>query len=223
MDSEAAWTEARARVEKRRAQGIRRDCIIEHLLDEYVKKGFPFTQRGFNLLMGEVMEGSADTTASQICTLILAFALHLEVQEKGRKEVDAVCGTERSPKWTDFQKMPYVNAIVKEGMHWRPRSPTALPHVLKEGTIIQIASWAMHHDENLFKNEDDFNLDRYIGYTRLANNYAGIISPDWSPETTSATAPGDGCARELGIHLAERSMWRILCKVALGLRVLSRH
>ncbi|KIW82663.1 hypothetical protein Z517_05690 [Fonsecaea pedrosoi CBS 271.37] len=111
------------------------------------------------------MEGSADNTASQICTLIMAFALHSEVQEKGCEDVDAVCGTERSPKWTDFQKMPYVNAIVKEGMRWRPTSPTALPHALKEddwyenmfipkGAIIQIASWAMHHDENLFKNEE---------------------------------------------------------------------
>lgn len=117
---ESAWTEARARIEKRRSQGIRRDCIIDHLLDDYEKKGFPFSQHGFNLLMGECMEGAADTTASQICTLIMAFALNPKVQEKARKEIDACCGTQRSPLFTDFKSLPYVNAIVKEGMRWRP-------------------------------------------------------------------------------------------------------
>lgn len=117
---DAAWSEARARVEKRRSEGIRRDCIIDNLLDEYEKKGFPFPQHGFNLLMGELIEGAADTTASQICTLIMAFALNPEVQGKARKEIDACCGTARSPRWTDFKELPYVNAIVKEGMRWRP-------------------------------------------------------------------------------------------------------
>jgi cytochrome P450 len=115
-----AWTEARARVETRRASGVRRDCIIDHLLDDYEKKGFPFSQHGFNNLMGELLEGAADTTASQICTLIMAFALHPEVQVKARVEIDKVCGTTRSPVWTDFKELPYINAIVKEGMRWRP-------------------------------------------------------------------------------------------------------
>jgi len=115
-----AWGEARARIEARRAKGIRRDCIIDHLLDEYEKNGWPFSQHGFNNLMGELLEGAADTTASQICTLIMAFALHPEVQSKARIEIDKVCGTAHSPRWSDFHDLPYVNAIVKEGMRWRP-------------------------------------------------------------------------------------------------------
>lgn len=115
-----AWGEARARIEKRRATGTRRDCIIDSLLDDYERNGFPFSQHGFNNLMGEMLEGAADTTASQICTLIMAFALHPEIQAKARVQIDKVCGTERSPLWSDFSEMPYVNAIVKEGMRWRP-------------------------------------------------------------------------------------------------------
>ncbi|EXJ83042.1 hypothetical protein A1O3_06859 [Capronia epimyces CBS 606.96] len=217
---DAAWGEARARVEARRAKGIQRDCIIDHLLDEYNEKGWPFSQHAFNNLMGELVEGAADTTASQICTLIMAFALHPEVQVKARKEIDAVCGTDRSPRWTDFAEIPYVNAIVKEGMRWRPTSPTAIPHLLKQddwyngmlfpkGSIIYLASWAIHHDENIYKGEDDFNPDRYIGYTRLANDYAG--SPDWEHRDHF----GYGAGRRIcpGIHLAERNMWRIAAKL----------
>jgi hypothetical protein len=28
--------------------------------------------------------------------------------------------TNRSPTWTDFNSMPYINCIVKEGMRYRP-------------------------------------------------------------------------------------------------------
>lgn len=119
---DATWSEARRRAEERRARGDKRNCIIDSLLDEYEKKGWPaaVTQHGFTNLMGETVEGGADTTAAQLLTLILAFALHPEVQNKARKEIDAACGVERSPRWSDFSKMPYMNCIVKEGMRWRP-------------------------------------------------------------------------------------------------------
>jgi cytochrome P450 len=116
------WGEARRRVEERRAKGERRKCIIDTLLDDYDKKGWPSSirQHAFTNLMGEIIEGGADTTAAQLLTLILAFALHPEVQVKARKEIDMVCGTERSPRWDDFSQLPYINCIIKEGMRWRP-------------------------------------------------------------------------------------------------------
>jgi cytochrome P450 len=78
------------------------------------------SQREFNLTLGEFVSGGADTTASQLLTLVLAFAKYPHVQEKARKELDAVCGTSRAPVWDDFSRLPYINAIVKEGMRWRP-------------------------------------------------------------------------------------------------------
>jgi cytochrome P450 len=132
MDS--VWT----RVEDRQVKGERRNCIIDNLLDQYEKSGWPLSQHGFNNLMGELIEGGADTTSAQLLTLILAFALHPDVQTKARAEIDAVCGTERSPVWTDFSKLPYINSIIKEGMRWRPVAVTALPHRVREGVLLVI-------------------------------------------------------------------------------------
>jgi cytochrome P450 len=114
------WGKARNIVDKRRAAGNHRDCVIDHMLDEYNEKGWPMSQHGFNNLIGELVEGGADTTAAQLLTLVLAFAKHPEVQAKARNEIDPICGTERAPLWSDFKSMPYINAIVKEGMRWRP-------------------------------------------------------------------------------------------------------
>jgi len=55
-----------------------------------------------------------------LLTLILAITKHPEVQVKAQKELDAVCGTEKTPLFSDFERLPYINCIVKEAMRWRP-------------------------------------------------------------------------------------------------------
>ncbi|RSL94626.1 hypothetical protein CEP52_012536 [Fusarium oligoseptatum] len=213
---------ARRRVKERRAKGEKRRCIIDTLLDEYEKKGWPSSipQHAFTNLLGGIIEGGADTTAAQLLTLILAFALYPEVQTKARKEIDAVCGTERSPRWNDFAKLPYVNCIVKEGMRWRPVAVTALPHKVRQDDMYQgmlipkdstifIPTWAIHHSENIYEDPETFNPDRYTQHPRLANDYAG--SPDWA----NRDHYNYGAGRQIcpGIHLAERNMWRIASKL----------
>lgn len=117
---DAVWGKARQLVEERRARDDKRECMIDMKLDDYNKNGWPMSQHAFNNLFGELMEAGADTTANQILTLILALAKYPKVQEKARKEIDAVCGTKRAPLFSDFEKLPYINAIVKEGLRWRP-------------------------------------------------------------------------------------------------------
>lgn len=118
---ESTWTTARAMIDKRRSTGERRDCVIDAQLDEYeAKREWPMTQDCFNYLMGEMVEGGADTTAAQLLTLVLTFALNPWVQARAREEIDAVCSADRAPTWGDFAQMPYINCIVKEGMRWRP-------------------------------------------------------------------------------------------------------
>jgi cytochrome P450 len=114
------WTKARTIVDQRRAKEDKRDCLLDTKLDEYAEKGWPFPEWVINYLFGEMVEGGADTTANHLLTLILALASHQHVQKLAREEIDAVCGTERAPLLSDFDKLPYVNCIVKEGMRWRP-------------------------------------------------------------------------------------------------------
>jgi cytochrome P450 len=114
------WTKARAIIDERRSHGDKRDCFIDTKLDEYEAKGWPMSQHAFNYLFGVLLEAGADTTANQILTLILALAKYPEIQKRARKEIDALCGPDRAPLFTDFDQLPYINCIVKEGMRWRP-------------------------------------------------------------------------------------------------------
>ncbi|KKA17972.1 hypothetical protein T310_8092 [Rasamsonia emersonii CBS 393.64] len=176
-------------VDERRAKGIRRDCFIDDKLDEYSTKGWPMSQHAFNNLFGELLEAGADTTANQILTLILALAKNPEIQKRAQKEIDAVCGTQRAPLFSDFDRLPYINCIVKEGMRWRPTASTGLPHMVTQddeyegmlipkGSIVFLGIWAMHHNEKIYPDHDEFNPDRFLNHPKLANEYA--VSPDYN-------------------------------------------
>ncbi|KAI8265271.1 Cytochrome P450 monooxygenase yanC [Colletotrichum sp. SAR11_239] len=198
------WSTARRLVEERRAHGEKRNCIIDGLLDEYEQKGWPasISQHAFTNLMGEIIEGGADTTAAQLLTLILAFALHPEIQRKAQAEID-------ESKWISTIMrilIPYGSPCVDD------KSITDDEYngmfIPKDSTVF-IATWALHHTDANYPSHDTFNPDRYLKHPKLANDYAG--SPEWS----NRDHYNYGAGRRIcpGIHLAERNMWRIAAKL----------
>lgn len=89
------WTKARRLVDDRRSIGDHRVSLADKLLDEYQEKGFPMSQHALDQLFGELVEGGAETTSSSMLTMILALAKNPWVQEKARKQMDQVCGSDR--------------------------------------------------------------------------------------------------------------------------------
>ena len=56
------------------------------------------------------------------------MTIYPEVQRKAQAELDQVVGTDRLPGHEDRQRLPYVNAIVKEVFRWHPIGPMGIPH-----------------------------------------------------------------------------------------------
>lgn len=81
-----------------------------------------------------MVEGGADTTAGSIRTLILALVAFPDIQKKAQAEIDKVCGITRSPQWSDFAELPYINMIVKEGLRWRPMYVNSISNLLQTNT-----------------------------------------------------------------------------------------
>ncbi|KAK1220843.1 hypothetical protein PQX77_016363 [Marasmius sp. AFHP31] len=120
--------------------------------------------------------GGADTTTSSIASFILAMALHPEFQDRAQQEIDAVIGygSGRVPDFEDRDKLPFVDAIIKEITRWNPVTPTVTPHravhddvyegyYIPAGTTIVANSWAVLHDENVYgPNPMDFNPARFM-------------------------------------------------------------
>lgn len=51
---------------------------------------------------------------------MLVLLLYPEVQQRAQKEIDSVIGRERLPTHEDRGKLPYIEAMCKEILRWRP-------------------------------------------------------------------------------------------------------
>lgn len=56
-----------------------------------------------------------------------------EVQRKAQTEIDSVVGEDRVPDFSDYERLPYIAAVVKEAHRWRPVAPLSVPHALSQG------------------------------------------------------------------------------------------
>jgi cytochrome P450 len=104
----------------------------------------------------------------------LAMIANPEVQKHAQAELDAVVGRSRVPTLSDVPNLPYIQAMVKEVLRWRPPLPFALPHrtteddwyngmFIPKGTICLPNLWHCHHDP-VFYGEDaaKFDPERFL-------------------------------------------------------------
>lgn len=65
----------------------------------------------------------------QISSLLITFTLPMAEnplvwkRAQAEAEVDAIVGTDRFPKFDDSPSLPYVDAIIREVLRWRPILP----------------------------------------------------------------------------------------------------
>ena len=97
-----------------------------------------------------------------------------EVQRKAQAEMDAIVGRDRLPTFADAPRLPYVQAIIKEILRYRPSLPFLIPHAATEedwyegmyipkGTICIANVWHCNHDrEVLGEDADYFRPERHL-------------------------------------------------------------
>ena len=71
---------------------------------------------------------------------VLAMLLYPQVMNKAQAEVDTVVGRERMPTFADQDQLPYVDAIVKEVLRWKPIAPLGLLRSLPVRTKAHLCS-----------------------------------------------------------------------------------
>jgi len=104
----------------------------------------------------------------------LAMLEYPETQARAVAELDAVVGPSRLPTFADYPHLPYIRAMAKELLRWRPVAPLAAAHRVMEddwyeGMFIPKGStcipnvWGMNHDPEIFgKDAEHFNPERYL-------------------------------------------------------------
>jgi cytochrome P450 len=116
----------------------------------------------------------SETTAAAMAWWMLAMTMYPEVQRKAQEEIDDVVGRDRMPTIADLDSMPYIRAMVRETLRWRPVDPMGLQHQTSEddeyngyfipkGTLVIYNVWSMHRDTSVYGQDvDEFNPERYL-------------------------------------------------------------
>ncbi|KAK3375051.1 cytochrome P450 [Podospora didyma] len=116
------------------------------------------------------MAAGIDTTGDALCFLMweLSQPASFQYQTKLREELLANPGA-------PFDKLPYLDAVVMEGLRCFPPIPMSLPryvprggrvidgYSVPEGTIVSCQAYSVQKtDHNVFPNPDDFSPDRWL-------------------------------------------------------------
>ncbi|EMD35209.1 hypothetical protein CERSUDRAFT_116679 [Gelatoporia subvermispora B] len=159
-------------VKKRVIMGDERPSITATLVVE--KERNQITEREAGWLSATMYAAGADTTAAVLSWFMLAMVVNPEVQQRAHEELDRVVGRDRMPAFADYEHLPYIRAMVKEALRWRPVDPLGLPHrcadddwyegyYIPRGSICIANVWAMNRDPEVYgPDAEDFNPSRHL-------------------------------------------------------------
>ncbi|KAF9557275.1 cytochrome P450 [Agrocybe pediades] len=149
-------------------------CFVGELID--TRDRHELTDKEAAWLAGIMFSAGAETTSGTLLYFIQAMVLYPEIQKKAQEELDRVVGRDRIPTFEDFDDLPYIRAMVKECLRWRPVGPLAVPRTISEddwyegylipkGTTVIPNIWAMNRDPQIFPDFDEFRPDRFLDGT----------------------------------------------------------
>ena len=138
-----------------------------------------------------------------------------QVQRKAQAELDAVVGRHRLPTFTDAPRIPYLSAVIKEILRWRPVVPLGVPHTSTEddwygdmfipkGTICVPNTWHCNHDRSVFgEDADEFRPEGHLG--EEGELLSGRLSAPLLSQSESGLLPS--ALRRVGMELVAVELW----------------
>ncbi|XP_059488369.1 cytochrome P450 306a1 isoform X2 [Neocloeon triangulifer] len=137
-----------------------------------------FTEPQMLHSLADVFGAGFDTTNATLKWFLLFMALHPDVQQRVKSELDAAVFSrpegERNLRMSDLPCCPYTEAAIAETQRLRSVVPTGIPHGATQdveiggfriaaGTMIMPLQWAVHTDPKLWGSDvDSFNPDRFL-------------------------------------------------------------
>ncbi|ORY18118.1 cytochrome P450 [Clohesyomyces aquaticus] len=196
------------------------DSLCKLLLELREKEHIPLSERDFSFIPASLFGAGSDTTASTLCTAFLALVTHPETLRAAHEELDSVIGPSRTPTFEDESSLPYIRALVKEVLRWRPVAVLGgTPHASTEddyyegyyipsGTTVLGNSWAINLNEEYYPNPHHFNPARFLDTSRSEK-------ANGKPHPAKSGHSSFGWGRRIcpGADLAANSLFIALAKI----------
>ncbi|EXJ57750.1 uncharacterized protein A1O5_12540 [Cladophialophora psammophila CBS 110553] len=161
-------------------------CFAADIIQGTAKKEFILGEHEKLMVFSTLLEAGSDTSRTATTQMCAAAAVYPEWVKTTQALLDEVCGhnAERLPMLSDREKLPYITAVVKEALRWRPFVQTGVPHELTQddeyegyrfpkGTLFTWNAYAIALDEKEYKNAHRFLPERWLDSPDLKNPLKG--------------------------------------------------
>ena len=150
------------------------DSLCKLLLEMRENEPVPLSETHFSYVPASLFGAGSDTTASTLCSAFLGLITHPGVLKGAQAELDSIVGPDRTPTFADEQSLPYLRALCKETLRWRPVAVLGgTPHASTEtdryegwtipaGSTILGNNWAINLNEQYYPEPHHFDPIRFL-------------------------------------------------------------
>ncbi|KAI0792996.1 cytochrome P450 [Irpex lacteus] len=198
--------------------GEAQHSFVTELIETEERHGLSKKQAAW--LAAIMVSAGAETTSTTVFNFILAMTLYPDVLRRAQAEIDAVVGRERVPTFEDKDNLPYIRAIVRETLRWRPVGPLAVPrqateddwyegYFIPKGTTVIGNIWAMNRDPTIFPDFEAYRPDRFLDETGKNE----IAPPDTHQMGHVTYGFGRRCVSCVGLHFANHALFIVIATI----------
>ncbi|KAG4955081.1 hypothetical protein AAZX31_14G190300 [Glycine max] len=146
-------------------------CAIDHILDAQ-RKG-EINEDNVLYIVENINVAAIETTLWSIEWGIAELVNHPEIQQKVRDEIDRVLEAGHQVTEPDIQKLPYLQAVVKETLRLRMAIPLLVPHMnlhdaklggydIPAESKILVNAWWLANNPAHWKKPEEFRPERFL-------------------------------------------------------------
>ncbi|XP_062196533.1 cytochrome P450 89A2-like [Phragmites australis] len=125
-------------IQARMEAGAGGDCYVDSLVKLTIPEdgGRGLTDGEIVSLCSEFLSAGTDTTATALQWILANLVKNPAMQDRLREEVAGAVGEDGEVREDDLQGMPYLKAVVLEGLRRHPPGHYVLPHAVPEDTTL---------------------------------------------------------------------------------------
>ncbi|KFK33607.1 hypothetical protein AALP_AA5G035800 [Arabis alpina] len=148
--------------------------LLEAYRDE--KAEYKITRKHIKSLFVEIFTAGTDSTATATQWTMAEIVNNPNVLERLREEIDSVVGKARLIQETDLPNLPFLQAVVKEGLRLHPPAPLLIRrfeesceikgfYIPKDTTLLVNVN-AVMRDPNSWEDPDEFKPEKFLASSK---------------------------------------------------------
>ncbi|XP_041999292.1 cytochrome P450 71A1-like [Salvia splendens] len=142
-------------------------------IKENGSSSFPLTLDHIKAIQNDLSNGGSDSSATALAWTMTLLMKKPLLMKKLQEEIRGLAGKKDMIDRQDIQKLPYLRAVVKEGLRLYPPAPLLVPREtttkcvvngceIEGGSFVIINAYAIGRDPAAWENPDEFLPERYL-------------------------------------------------------------